>query len=106
MPNTLSPELVPANDRAMVRYLGAGYGHLANVIIDAIDAVEKGNKEDALAMLHFAGASSAHTAQKVNEYIAGEPAFLHQKFSDEANAPGASLLTTYNPANETNKNVN
>lgn len=87
MPNTLSPEFLPATDRAMVRYLSQVFGHFSNAIDQAIDLIVHGDNAKAIVVLDLLADVATETEEKGALYLEGAPSKLEVKYHDEAELP-------------------
>lgn len=97
MPNTPSPEteFAPTNDRAMIRYLGAGFGHFADAIDTAIAAIVAGQPGTACPLLDLLADAADEAADRATGYLAGEPSQLEVQYFDEPKAAEEPKQLTY-----------
>jgi hypothetical protein len=103
MQNTPSPEtkLLPATDRAVINYLGAGYGHIAVALEQVQHYIASNKLLEAQRLVAALELVADTTEDRVNDYLDGAPADLHPKYFD-GQAPAAPQLLTYQPVTPTN----
>lgn len=84
MPNTPSRNdvMLPANDRAVVRYLGDGYAKISRTLAGVIEAIDKGSIEEAQFALAFVAHVCDVSADRATRYLAGAPGVLHASYFD------------------------
>lgn len=103
MQNTPSLEKkLPATDRAMVKYLGAGFGHIAVALEQALHCIASQQLLDAQRLVAALELVADTTEDRANRYLDGAvDAKLAPKYFD-GQAPTAPLQLTYQPAETAN----